>query len=73
MVIGRVSWINKRLVCVDLDNDLGMDETCWFQPYGDYPIEVGDIISGNLSSSGETELQNTTKGYRMRVFIRDSL
>jgi len=42
-------------------------QQAWFEPLGDYDIEVDDEISGNLSAVGPKELVNKTKHYTMSV------
>jgi hypothetical protein len=41
----------------------------WFEPLGDYDIEVDDEISGDLWTLGGEDLVNKTKDYTMSVFM----
>ena len=70
MPSGRVSRITKGLVHLDLEDDFEVEQSCWIELLGPYPIEIGDVITGNLWNPGKQELQNVSKGYSMRVFVR---
>lgn len=64
---GRVEKIENGLAYLELADG----QRCWFEPLGDYDIEVDDIVTGNLWSLGGEELFNETKGYSMSVSMED--
>jgi uncharacterized protein YkvS len=68
-MVGKVSKIEQGSVFVDLGKGL----RCWFAQLTDHSIEIGDSVMGDLWSFGGQELHNTTRGYRMKVFIEGHL
>jgi len=66
---GTVYKVDQKKGFVYLNLEDG--QQCWFELLGGYDIEVGDIVTGNLWTLGGEELTNTTKDYKMSVFIQD--
>lgn len=70
MPIGKVSRIEKEVFYVDLADGLEIEQECWIEPLGPYPVDIGDIMTRNLWPLGKSDLHNTTEGYTMRAFVK---
>jgi hypothetical protein len=69
LLTGKVSEVTRGMVCLELEDDC----RCWFQPLSGCTVGVGDVVTGNLLSSGGEQVFNRTRRCTMRVFIQDRL
>lgn len=68
-MIGVVKLFNQHrgMAAVELDGGFSVFEIL----EDSYSLELGDIISGPLESSGGETVQNITKGETMNVSVED--
>ena len=66
---GKVVMLNpqKELAAILTEND----EYTSVEVLGDYNIDIGDVILGNLESLGSETYYNETKMERFNVFVQD--
>ncbi len=68
-MIGKVRAINqqKGFIAVEIDGN----EFSVIELLGEYGVEIGDVISGNIESLGRETVINKTQLEEMDVFIQD--
>ena len=66
---GKVAMLNpqKEMAVILTEND----EFTTVEVLGDYNIDIGDIILGNLESLGGETFYNETKMERFNVFVQE--
>ncbi|MBA7577804.1 hypothetical protein ES708_19659 [subsurface metagenome] len=68
-MIGKVRAINqqKGFIAVETDGN----EFSVIELLGEYGVEIGDVISGDIESLGGETVINKTQSEEMDVFIQD--
>lgn len=66
---GMVRWINRQRGFVAVQTP--EREFTVFELLGDYEIEPGDFVEGNLEALGGETLHNVTRSTLMEVYVQD--
>lgn len=66
---GIVTHIDYQNGFVTVETNIG---STVFELLGDYEINIGDVIIGNLDFLGEEQLKNSSAGETIDVFIQNN-